>query len=318
MTTSGDHGHDQVHGHVHDHTHDPAAHREAGARDHAHDHAAAAFDDGGADLLDLDGAVLHDYWDGVLDLVTAAVTATPGIERTSSLRVVDLGAGTGTGALGLARRLPGADVVAVDVSSGSLARVDAKAKAAGLGERVRTLEADLDGGWPDLGPVDLTWASMSLHHLADPARSLSGLRRITRPGALVAIAEFDEPLRFLPDDLGTGRPGFETRVLGLLSVVHAEAVPTLGSPWASVLDKAGWSVVDHHDIAIDERSPAHPLAGRYARAWFARLAQGLDGRLDADDERTLTALLTDDGPQSLLQRADLHLRGVRTVTIARA
>ena len=304
------HGHD----HVHDHTTGAATPPGHGA----HDHGEAAFDDAGADLLDLDGEVLHGYWDAVLDLVAAAVAAAPGIERTSALRVVDLGAGTGTGALGLARRLPGAHVVAVDVSAASLARVDAKAKAAGLAERVRTLEADLDAGWPDLGPVDLTWASMSLHHLAEPARSLSGLRRITRPGALIAVAEFDEPLRFLPDDLGTRRPGFETRVLGLLSEVHAEAVPTLGSPWATVLDQSGWSVVDQHDLAIDERSPAHPLAGRYARGWFARLAHGLDGRLDADDERTLVALLTDDGPHALLTRTDLHLRGVRTVTLARA
>ena len=52
---------------------------------------------------------------------------------------------------------------------GSLARVDTKAQAAGVGDRVRTLVADLDAGWPDLAPIDLTWASMSLHHLADPS-----------------------------------------------------------------------------------------------------------------------------------------------------
>ena len=234
----------------------------------------------------------------------------------SPARVVDLGAGTGTGAVGLALRLPRAEVVAVDVSADSLARVATKAQAAGVADRVRTLVADLDDGWPDLAPIDVTWASMSLHHLADPVRSLAQLRRMTRPGGLLAVSEFDEPLRFLPEDLGVGRPGLESRTLEALSTVHAGALPNIGASWAAMLDEARWTVVDQHDVVIDERTPRHPLAGRYARAWFARLAGGLDGRLDVDDERTLEVLL-DDGPQGLLHRSDLHLHGIRTLTLAR-
>lgn len=205
----------------------------------------------------------------------------------------------------------------MDVSEVLLARVEATAKAAGVGDRVRTLMADLDAGWPALAPIDLTWASMSLHHLADPTRSLSELRRMTRRGGLLAVAEFDEPLRFLPEDLGVGRPGFESRALELLAAVHAEVVPTLGAPWAEVLDEAGWTVVDQHDLVIDELAPTHPLAGRYARAWFDRLAHGLTDRLDAEDGLTLEELLDDNGPRALLHRTDLHLHGVRTVTLAR-
>ncbi len=249
--------------------------------------------------------------------MTAALSDAPaGATGGAQVRVIDLGAGTGTGAIGLARRLPDAEVVAVDISESSLARVDAKARAAGVGDRVRTLVADLDLGWPDLVPIDLTWASMSLHHLADPTRTLSELRRITRPGGLIAVAEFDEPLRFLPEDLGIGRPGFETRALDVLSTVHAEVLPTLGASWAAVLGQAGWTVVDQHDVVIDERSPAGTTAGRYARAWFDRLSHGLVGRLDAEDALTLQALLDDAGPQALLHRTDLHLHGVRTVTLA--
>ncbi|MEO7754623.1 MAG: class I SAM-dependent methyltransferase [Terracoccus sp.] len=292
------------HDHAHDHAHD-------------HDHASPALEADGADLLELDGQVLHRYWGDVLDRVAAALTTATATWTAPATRIVDLGAGTGTGALGLARRLPEAEVIAVDVSSGSLARIGAAARAAGLGDRVRSLAADLDAGWPDLAPVDLTWASMSLHHLADPASALVGLRAMTRTGGLVAVAEFDEPVRFLPDDLGVGRPGFESRTLDLLSGVHAEAVPTLGSSWATVLGQAGWTVVDQHDLVIDERPAGHPLAGAYARGWFERLGHGLAGRLEADDERTLAALLGD-GPHSLRRRTDLHLRGVRTLTLARA
>jgi SAM-dependent methyltransferase len=303
----------------------PGHHEHTGHGAHAHGHDDVEPEAQGADLLDLDGEVLRGYWDAALDQVAAVVTSTlaraaePGGPAVPTLpaRIVDLGAGTGTGALGLARRWPEAEVVAVDVSELALARIDAKAMAAGVGGRVRTVLADLDAGWPDLEPIDLTWASMSLHHLADPGRTLSDLRRITRDSGLVAVAEFDEPLRFLPDDLGIGRPGFESRALDVLTAVHAEELPTIGSSWAEVLGEAGWTVLGEHDLVIDQPSPNHPLAGRYARAWFERLSHGLVDRLDAEDLHTLGVLLDDDGPQALLRRDDLHLHGVRTVTVAR-
>lgn len=260
--------------------------------------------------------MLSGAWDSALDRTVAALTADRD-DASTGVHVVDLGAGTGTGTLGLARRLPTAEVVAVDVSEPSLARLAASAAAHGLGDRVRPLVADLDEGWPDLPAVDLTWASMSLHHLADPVRVLSQLREHTRGGGAVAVWEFDEPLRFLPHDLGVGRPGLEDRMLEVLAGEHATAVPLIGSPWPALLADAGWTVVEQHEVVVDEPSPTHPLAGRYARGWFARLAHGLDGRLDADDASALAALLDDSGPHALLTRADLHLRGTRTLTIAR-
>src|SRR3954468_15170159 len=250
--------------HSHDHdgsgSHAGSAHIDSHGID-AHTHGGPAFESQGTDLLDLDGQVLRDYWDAALDLVTAAFSDAPAAVTDAPARVVDLGAGTGTGALGLARRLPGAEVVAVDVSESSPARVADKAREAGVGDQVRTLVADLDVGWPDLFPIDLTWASMSLHHLASPARALSELRAITRPGGLIAVAEFDEPVRFLPEDLGIGRPGFESRALAALATVHAEALPRLGDPWAAVLGEAGWTVVAEHDLVIDQRPPAGTPAG---------------------------------------------------------
>ena len=148
---------------------------------------------------------------------------------------------------------------------------------------------------------------------------------MTRPGGLLAVSEFDEPLRFLPEDLGAGRPGFESRTLEVLSTLHAEALPNIGASWAAMLDEAGWTVVDQHDVVIDERPPHHPLAGRYARAWFARLAGGLDGRLDVDDERMLEALLDDGAGVAAPQRpararhtfADARPRLTRRVPVAR-
>ena len=277
---------------------------------HPHRHAGAAEDDY-TDLLDLDAEVLRDYWSDALDWVREQAA---GAHRT---RLLDLGAGTGTGALGLAERFGDAEVIALDVSPISLAKVAAKAAAAGLAARVRPVEADLDAGWPDLGPLDLTWASASLHHMADPARVLRDVLAATRPGGLIAVSEFAAQLLFLPDDLGFGRPGFEGRITDVLGHAYRDEMPTLGSQWAPRLAEAGWTVVAERDFTVDLDPPAHPSASRYASAWFARLSEGLADRLEPEDQATLTALLDEHHPRSLLNRADLHIRGGRTITIAR-
>ena len=97
----------------------------------------------------------------------------------------------------------------------------------------------------------------------------------------------------------------------------AQEMPTLGSQWAPRLAAAGWQVSAERDFPIDLDPPTHPRAGEYARAWFARLSQGLGDSLQPQDRATLAALLEDDGPQSLLHRKDLHIRGIRTVTLGR-
>jgi SAM-dependent methyltransferase len=256
------------------------------------------------DLLDLDAEVLDGYWTAALDWVRdAAAPLAPA-------QVVDLGAGTGTGALGLAPRFPGATVTAVDVSGAGLRRLEHKAAALGLGPQIRTVEADLDAGWPGLGLLDLTWASMSLHHLADPAGALSQVLAATRPGGLIAVAEFREPLRFLGAGLA---PGFEDRAIARHGSTHAAQMPTLGSDWAPRLAEAGWQVTAERDFPIDLNPPSHPRSADYARAWFTRLSAGLGERLEPADQATLKALLDEDG----LRPDGLHIRGIRTVTLAR-
>ena len=150
-----------------------------------------------AELLDLDAEVLHSY----LSEVTAWVhdLAAGGLHQ----RILDLGSGTGAGALALAQRFEGAEVIAVDKSAYLLARLGGKARDLGVAGRVRAVEADLDAAWPVLGPVDLAWASSSLHHMADPDRALGEIFAAVRPGGLLAVTEIDSFPRFLAGaDLG--------------------------------------------------------------------------------------------------------------------
>ena len=278
---------------------------------HQHHADPAAAEAAEAELLDLDAEVLHAY---LADAISWLRQESGTIRRS---RVLDLGAGTGTGTVQLAQRFGGAEVIAVDADAPMLHRVRARALDLGLAPRVRTVEADLDVGLPDVGTVDVVWASMSLHHLTDPDRVLGEVFAALRPGGLLAVAEFGAHLRFLPDDLGFGRRGLEQRCHDAFQHAHDEALPHLGSDWALRLEHAGFTQVRERafTIALD---PPHPSGThRYALTWLRRMRSAIADRLASDDLAVLDELLDGGGARSVGVRTDLQVRGVRTVTLAR-
>jgi SAM-dependent methyltransferase len=264
-----------------------------------------------AELLDLDADVLHSYLSEATDWVRKLAAELP------RRRILDLGSGTGTGALALVQRFEGADVIALDVSAQLLDRCQAKARDLGVADRIRTVQADLDAAWPAIDTVDLVWASNSLHHMADPDRVLTEVFSAIHPGGLLAVAEMDSFPRFLPDDLGLGRPGLEARCHAALAEGQAGEVPHLGSDWASRLNKAGFAIEAERIFAIDLTPPLPASTGRYAQASLRRIRSGLDGRMSADDLATLDTLIDSDGPDGILERDDLTVRTTRTVWVAR-
>jgi release factor glutamine methyltransferase len=72
-------------------------------------------------------------------------------ERTAARTVVDVGTGSGVLAITLAIHLPGAHVVAVDLSPHALAVARCNAVAHGVADRIQFVQADL------LPPVDTIW-----------------------------------------------------------------------------------------------------------------------------------------------------------------
>lgn len=267
-----------------------------------------------AELLDLDAEVLHAHLRDVTSQIEDLTTDRP------PQRILDLGAGTGTGTFALLARFPDATAIAVDASEQMLDHLAGRAAALGLGERVRTVPADLDVAWPDLhNPdlVDLVWASASLHHLADPARVLTDVHAALRPGGLLAVAELEAFPRFLPEDVGFGRPGLEARCHAVLAAERATALPHLGGDWGATLTEAGFTVVVERPVTIDLAPPLPAAAGRYAQATLRRMRTGLTGRIDDDDLATLDVLLDSDGPAGVLRRDDLTVRAARSLWLAR-
>ncbi|QMU77373.1 class I SAM-dependent methyltransferase [Streptacidiphilus sp. PB12-B1b] len=289
--------------HHHDHSPGPAHH------DH---HPASEADEAGlAEVLELDAEVLGAHLTELADWLARSAGPLP------VRRILDLGSGTGAGTFTLLRQFEDAEVVAVDNSPYLRRRLRDRARDLGLADRVHTVAADLDADWPDFGGVDLVWASAALHHMADADRALRETAAALRPGGLLAVVELDGLPRFLPDDLGVGRPGLEARCRAALAGRHAEAVPLLGSDWGPRLSRAGFTVEAERLFAVELTQPLPPAAGRYAQAVLRRMRGALDGRLDAEDSAVLDLLIDGDGPENVLLRADLAVRTERTVWLAR-
>jgi SAM-dependent methyltransferase len=279
---------------------------------HSHHHSATQDDQAAmAELLDLDAEVLHSYLSEVIDWVHELAAGLP------RRRILDLGSGTGTGALALARRFRDADVIAVDMSEYLLDHLRGKASDLGVADRVRTVQADLDAAWPAIDPVDLVWMSSSLHHMADPDRVLTEVYAALHPGGLVAVAELDSFPRFLPDDLGAGRPGAEARWHVAMDEVRVSELPHLGSDWGPRLHQAGFTIEAERHFGIDLKPPLPASAGRYAQATLRRMRSGLADRMSADDLAVLDILIDGDGPGAIQRRGDLTVRAARTVWVAR-
>lgn len=253
-----------------------------------------------AEMLDLDAEVLRDFHREVFDRVAAVAPAQP--------LVVDLGAGTGVGTVALARALPGATVVAVDKDDEMLAHL--RAKAAEFGDRVRTVQADLDGPWPALGPADVVWAAASMHHMADPGYATAQARALLRPGGVFVVSELASFPRFLPDG---PEAELEQRAHDELAKLRTEHGMHMDEDWGARLTAAGFAEVTEQHFDIDLRPPLPPATGRYAQVSIGRMSHGLEGRLPAADLAALDRIAA-----GLAARDDLTVRTTRTLWIATA
>lgn len=264
--------------------------------------------DGQAEILDLDAEVLAEY--------TASITAWLPL-RTAPHHIVDLGCGTGAGTFALLDRFPGAHVTAVDASAEHLRRLRTKTHARGVEERVRTVRADLDDAWPDLGSPDLVWASASMHHMARPDRALRNVHGTLAPGGLFAVVELAGHPRFLPEGAPEDRPGLEERVHAAADRRQAEHMPHRGADWGPMLTAAGFTVEGERTIAVHLEGSRSEAIGRYATGVLQRIRSATADRLSPEDLTALDRLLDPGSPHGIAHRDDLTVRTERTVWAAR-
>jgi SAM-dependent methyltransferase len=241
-------------------------------------------------------------------------------------RILDVGSGPGVMTSVLAEVFGEAEVVAVDGSPGLLERALARAERLGVGGRVSVRHVQLpDGlhgdehGEGGLGPADLIWSRQAVHHLGDQQGTLAALAAVLRPGGLLAVSEGGLPMRFLPRDIGIGRPGLQAR----LDAVQEEWFETMradlpGSTaviedWPALFGRAGLTDVRSASFLLDLPAPLSEAGRSYLHAQLTRIRQSVGEALDVGDIETLDVLLDPGAPESILRRPDVFLLSAVTV-----
>jgi len=162
-------------------------------------------------------------------------------------RVLDLACGTGTLALEVLERAPGARVTGMDGDPEILERARDKADKAGA-------EADFDEGVSTDLPYadesfDVLLSTLFFHHLSDEAKRATAdeIARVVRPGGRVAVADWGRPhdplmrAAFLPVQLLDGFANTGGNLAGALPGIlagagldHVEVSDRIRSPLGTI------------------------------------------------------------------------------------
>ncbi len=306
-----------AHDHHHHDTHDSAheqGHGHGDGHTHTHEHA------------DIDWAEMAPHLEAQAELYTPLYRQALGWlarEVTDPGLVVDVGSGPGVVSCLFAETFPGARVVAADGAEPLLERARARAGRLGFADRFGTLAGDLPGALSELDyPADLMWASQSLHHLPDQRAALAALGGHLAPGGTLAILEGGLPARFLPRDLGTGRPGLQARIRAVEEDAFTEMRADLPDSvaetedWPAMLTAAGLKHTGTRSFLLDLPAPLSDAAREYVTTSLSRLRERIGGRLDAEDRATLDRLLDPADEAGVHRRQDVFVLVAHTVYTA--
>jgi S-adenosylmethionine-dependent methyltransferase len=122
-----------------------------------------------------------------VDVVAAALRAelagrSPGV---AVPRVLDVGGGSGTWAVPLA--VEGCEVTVVDPSANALAVLRSRARDAGVADRVRAVQGDVDALADIADGADLVLGHGLLEYVDDPAAAVRALATAAVPGGAVSV-----------------------------------------------------------------------------------------------------------------------------------
>ncbi|MBS4100741.1 class I SAM-dependent methyltransferase [Tsukamurella paurometabola] len=279
---------------------------------HAHMHTHPDW----ADLapeLEAEGEVLLPYATQALDAIGELVPA-PGT-------VLDVGAGPGVVTAALAARFPSARVVAVDGDDTLLDR--ARRRGAAAGHPIEVLRTDLPEGFARLPAADLIWTAQTMHHLGDQRAAVAALAARLAPGGVLAVAEGGLPLRFLPRDIGLGRPGLAERLDALQATGFGEMRAALDGTvdvpedWPALLRSAGLRDVRARTFLVDRPAPLDDRTRTAVARMLGRYLRMAD-RLDPDDAEVLRRLTDPADPHNVRRRPDVFVLTARTVYVGTA
>jgi release factor glutamine methyltransferase len=176
----------------------------------------------------------------LIERVFQAAERRPPWRHQTSLRVVDVGTGSGAIAIGLAIRLPSAQIAATDISPDALYVAQENAQRYRVSDRIAFLEGDLLA--PLSGPVDIIAANLPYISQAEYNALPPDIRLYEPRAALLAGVDGLDAIR----DLLAQAPSF-LRQDGLIALeIGATQGQAVSAMAARALPDAEISVVQDH------------------------------------------------------------------------
>jgi SAM-dependent methyltransferase len=216
------------------------------------------------------------------DAETAERALALGGERPARPRVLDLGCGPGPAAtLWLARRIPGARIVAVDLHASFVANAHAKARASGLADRAFAVRADMRALPFAAACLDLVWSEGALYNAGDFASGVRLCRELLRRGGFLVCSE----AVWLTADPAADLRAFWQKEYPAISSIET----TLGR-----VRSAGLRVVGHFTLP--------------RQAWWTDFYKPMEARLAELRRRHERDAATLDALGELAAEAELHRR----------
>ncbi|KAF2867892.1 S-adenosyl-L-methionine-dependent methyltransferase [Massariosphaeria phaeospora] len=162
----------------------------------------------------------------------------------ASITILDIGCGPGTITVDLASRVPQGSVLAIDPSADVIEKARKHAEEKGI-TNVRFEVGDVFE-WQKLegvkeGAFDIVHAHQVLQHLQDPLGALKAMKRLTKPGGIVAIRDVD----FANTNWYPELPGLRKWLDLYLAVARSLGCdPTIGKKLHAVAMDAGFARAD--------------------------------------------------------------------------
>ena len=209
----------------------------------------------------------------------------------SGMTLLDVGCGPGTITADLAARIAPGRVVAVDNAPEILEQAALNAAEAGYADRIEFATADVHAlDFPD-DTFDVVHAHQVLQHVGDPVQALREMRRVCKPGGIVAARDSDYSAFFwypaspvLDDwlslylDVARGNGGEPiagrflhawAREAGFTDITAGASAWCFAGP-----NRAWWSEMWAQRVTKSDFARTAEATGRADAAHLARLAEG--------------------------------------------
>jgi len=236
-------------------------------------------------------------------------------------RVLDAGCGCGSFLPLLAELVgPGGSLVALDTAPGNIAAIEKRLEAAPIGCTVELAVGSLEQLPHADASFDAVWCANVVQYFPDRAvpALLREMRRVVRPGGLVAIKDVDMTLfrveptpPFLIDHLSEA--SLRDAVFGAWSQGSLR-----GRTLRRQLEAAGLTEVWQRTILIERWAPLRPVEQRLWGDWLAFLAQAADQRdIPGGDRPAWRTMLDPDDPHNPLNDPNFYASEGQTVAVGR-